>query len=113
ERFRGLLASATSGAVADAVLAADAKGALRDAVATQARARALKAVVDANEPWLDKARIVAKRLAGISKEAQPKLHDASSFAGSAKKDDAAIQGLVRELDAATNSLGMGTEKGVR
>jgi glycyl-tRNA synthetase beta chain len=111
ERFRGLLASGTSNAVADAVLAADARGALRDAVATQARARALKAVVDANEPWLDKARIVAKRLAGISKEAQPKLHEASSFAGSAKKDDVAIQGLVRELNAATE--GLGTEKGVR
>jgi glycyl-tRNA synthetase beta chain len=111
ERFRGLLGSATSSAVADAVLAADGPAALRDLVATSARARVLKAVVDANEPWLDKARIVAKRLAGISREARPQLHGADAFAGSAKKDDAAIQGLVRELNAATENLA--TEKGVR
>jgi glycyl-tRNA synthetase beta chain len=111
ERLRGLLASATTTAVADAVLAADGPAALRDAVATAARARALKAVVDAKEPWLDKAKIVAKRLAGISKEARPELHPASAFAGSAKRDDVAIQGLVRELNAATENLA--TEKGVR
>ena len=64
-----------------------------------------------SEPWLDKARIVAKRLAGISREAQPKLHAAGAFQGSAKTDDVAIQGLVRELNAATENLA--TEKGVR
>ena len=76
-----------------------------------ARARALKAVVDAQEPWLDKARIVAKRLAGISREATPQLHRRRRFEGSAKKDDVAIQGLVRDLHAATENLA--TEKGVR
>jgi glycyl-tRNA synthetase beta chain len=76
-----------------------------------ARARALKAVVDAREPWLEKARIVAKRLAGISREATPTLHPASAFQGSAKGDDVAIEGLVRELNAATENLA--TEKGVR
>jgi glycyl-tRNA synthetase beta chain len=111
ERLRGLVASATTTAVADAVLAADGPAALRDVVATMARARALKAVVDAREPWLEKARIVAKRLAGISREATPKLHPASAFKGSAKGDDAAIEGLVRELNAATENLA--TEKGVR
>jgi glycyl-tRNA synthetase beta chain len=111
ERLRGLVASATTTAVADAVLAADGPAALRDVVATMARARALKAVVDAREPWLEKARIVAKRLAGISREATPKLHPASAFKGSAKGDDVAIEGLVRELNAATENLA--TEKGVR
>ena len=111
ERLRGLVASVTTSAVADAVLAADGPGALRDVVATMARARALKTVVDAREPWLEKARIVAKRLAGISREATPKLHPVSAFQGSKKGDDAAIEGLVRELNAATENLA--TEKGVR
>jgi glycyl-tRNA synthetase beta chain len=111
ERLRGLVASATTTAVADAVLAADGPAALRNVVATMARARALKAVVDAREPWLDKARTVAKRLAGISREATPKLHAAGAFQGSAKNDDVAIEGLVRELNSATENLG--TEKGVR
>jgi glycyl-tRNA synthetase beta chain len=111
ERFRGLLGSETSTAVADAVLATDGPAALRNLVATQARARVLTAVVAASEPWLDKARLVAKRLAGISREAKPQLHEASAFAGSAKKDDVAIQSLVRELNAATENLA--TEKGVR
>jgi glycyl-tRNA synthetase beta chain len=94
ERLRGLLASATSTAVTDAVLSASA---LRNVVAAQARARALQAVVDANEPWLDKAKIVAKRLAGISREAEPVLHHETEFSGSSKKDDVAIQRLVRGL----------------
>ncbi len=111
ERLRGLVASATTTAVADAVLTADGPGALRNVVATMARARALKAVVDAREPWLDKARIVAKRLAGISREATPKLHAVGAFRGSPKNDDLAIEGLVRELNSATENLG--TEKGVR
>jgi glycyl-tRNA synthetase beta chain len=111
ERLRGLVASATTTAVADAVLAADGPAALRNVVATLARARALKTVVDAREPWLDKARIVAKRLAGISREATPKLHAAGAFKGSAKNDDVAIEGIVRELHSATENLG--TEKGVR
>ena len=54
---------------------------------------------------------VAKRLAGISREATPELHAAGAFQGSAKNDDVAIEGLVRELNSATENLG--TEKGVR
>src|ERR1019366_7900122 len=106
DRLRGLLASTASNPVADAVLGASGPAALRDVVATHVRVRVLKAVVDAKEPWLDKARIVAKRLAGISREASPQMHDASAFRGSAKQD-----GLVRELNAATENLG--TEQGVR
>ncbi|MCL2450834.1 MAG: glycine--tRNA ligase subunit beta, partial [Polyangiaceae bacterium] len=66
ERLRGLLAGVSSTAVADGVLAGSGPAALRDAVAALGRARVLQAVVDAREPWLDKAKTVAKRLAGIS-----------------------------------------------
>ncbi|HZU84035.1 MAG TPA: glycine--tRNA ligase subunit beta [Polyangiaceae bacterium] len=111
ERLRGLLAAATSHAVADAVLAGSGPVALRSAVAVLARARALQAVVDANEPWLDKAKIVAKRLAGISREARPTLHDPSAFAGSAKKDDVVIQRLVRDLSEI--AAGLSSEQAMR
>jgi glycyl-tRNA synthetase beta chain len=104
ERLRGLIAAATSGAVADAVMSGTGPAALRDVVAAQARARALQAVVDAKEPWLEKARIVAKRLAGISREAQPVLHPESAFGSSAKRDDVAIQTLVRDLSRAAQHL---------
>jgi glycyl-tRNA synthetase beta chain len=104
ERLRGLLASATSSAVADAVLSGSAEAALSNVVAARARARALQAVVDAKEPWLDKAKLVAKRLAGISREASPVLHPAAAFEASAKSDDLAIERLVRDLDAATRRL---------
>jgi glycyl-tRNA synthetase beta chain len=104
ERLRGLLAAAASTQVADAVLEGTAEAALRNVVAVQARARALQAVVAAREPWLDKARIVAKRLSGISREAQPVLHDATEFQGSSKKDDAVIQKLVSDLDGIASGL---------
>jgi glycyl-tRNA synthetase beta chain len=111
ERFRGLLAGATSGAVADAVMSGVGPLALGSVVAVQARARALQTVVDAKEPWLDKARIVAKRLSGISREAQPVLHPESAFRTSSKRDDVAIQTLVRDLSDATQRLT--TEKSMR
>ena len=104
ERLRGLVATLTSNSVADAVLAGTPRDALGTVVAVVARARALQAVVDAHEPWLDKAKTVAKRLAGISREAQPHLYDASAFRGSAKPDDQAIEKLVRDLHEATQSL---------
>jgi glycyl-tRNA synthetase beta chain len=104
ERARGLLASATSNQVADAILTGSGAAVLRDVVAALGRARALQAIVDANEPWLDKAKIVAKRLAGISREAQPTLHDASAFAGSKKRDDVVIQKLVSDLHEMAGGL---------
>ncbi len=104
ERLRGLLASAASGPVADAVLAGSGPVALRNVVGTQARVRALQGVVDANEPWLDKAKTVAKRLAGISREAQPTLHDAAAFSSSKKGDDVVIQKLVRDLHEIAGGL---------
>jgi glycyl-tRNA synthetase beta chain len=111
ERLRGLLAAATSSPVADAVVTASSEAALNNVVAAAARARVLQAVVDASEPWLGKAKTVAKRLTGISREAQPRLHSAASFEPSAKKDDAVIQRLIADLDAATETLA--TEGAVR
>ena len=111
ERLRGLVASATSNQVADAVLEGTAEAALKNVVAILGRARALQAVVDAKEPWLEKARTVAKRLSGISREAQPVLHPAAEFAASAKKDDVVLQKLVHDLDA--TAVGLTTEQAMR
>ena len=111
ERLRGLIASATSVVVADAVIGGLGEVALRNVVGTLSRALALQAVVDEKEPWLAKAKIVAKRLAGISREATPQLHSIAAFQGSAKEDDRAIQNLVQDLERATQTLA--TEKAVR
>jgi glycyl-tRNA synthetase beta chain len=111
ERLRGLIASATSSQVADAVLAASGEASLQNVVAVLARARALQAVVDAKEQWLDKAKIVAKRLAGISREAQPVLHAAIEFRGSKKADDVVIQKLVHDLHE--TAVGLTTEQAMR
>ncbi|HEY8038994.1 MAG TPA: glycine--tRNA ligase subunit beta [Polyangiaceae bacterium] len=111
ERLRGLVASATSNPVAEAVMAGYQEAALKNVVAVLARAVALQAVVDAKEPWLEKAKIVAKRLAGISREAQPVLHPAADFAGSKKPDDAVIQKLVADLDRTI--VGLTTEQAMR
>jgi glycyl-tRNA synthetase beta chain len=104
ERLRGLVASATSGQAADAVLTGTAEASLKNVGAVLARARALQAVVDAKEPWLEKARTVAKRLSGISREAQPVLHTEAEFASSAKKEDPDIRRFVHELDVWTSDL---------
>jgi glycyl-tRNA synthetase beta chain len=111
DRLRGLLASMTSPAVADAVVTGAGAAALVNVVGAAARARALQRVVDASEPWLAKAKTVAKRLTGISREAQPKLHSAASFERSSKSDDAVIPRLIADLDAATEALA--TEGAVR
>jgi glycyl-tRNA synthetase beta chain len=104
ERLRGLLGSSTSGSVADAVLAGSGPAALQNVVAAAARARVLQSVVDAKESWLDKAKVIAKRLGGISREARPQLHPLAAFERSPKADDRAIQKLVQALDAATQTL---------
>jgi glycyl-tRNA synthetase beta chain len=107
ERLRGLIASATSGPVADAVLAgvSIADGNERPIAAhpvyALAKARALHAVVGERQPWLEKAKTVAKRLAGISKEADPRLHP-EDFSG--KKTDVTIVRLVAEVDGMTRAL---------
>ncbi len=104
ERLRGLVGTATSSAVADAILAGEGVRAMDALQSTMVRARALQAVVDGKQPWLEKAKLVAKRLSGISKQAQPKLHAREAFSN-AKKDDASIVKLVEDADAKTRDLG--------
>ena len=105
ERLRGLLAQETSTSVADAVLG-------DDAVLTPAhafvRARVLARAVEKREPWLEKARTVAKRLSGIAKDAAPVLHDKRAFS---KPDDAVICDVVARIADATADLT--TEERVR
>jgi glycyl-tRNA synthetase beta chain len=98
ERLRGLLASATSTHVADAVTAG---GALDHPVYALARARGVHSAVTEGKQWLGKARTVAKRLSGISKESKPVLHTRDAFE---KDDDAVIVDLVAKVDASTREL---------
>ena len=98
ERLRGLLAHETSNAVADAVLGEDA---VRKPAYTFVRARVLASAVAKNEPWLEKARTVAKRLSGIAKDATPVLHPKATFT---KQDDATIVDVVVRIDEATRDL---------
>ena len=107
ERLRGLLEAQTSRAVAEAVLAgnafvdgSDESVVMRPAFA-MAKARALQAQVDQKAPWLEKARTVAKRLAGISKEAKPEPVARDAFT---KDTDATIVDVVVGLDEKTASL---------
>jgi len=105
ERLRGLIATATSSAVADAVVldaAPTSTSALvRHPVYALARARALHAVVKEAQPWLGQARTVAKRLSGISKQSPPVLHPVSAFE---KPDDATIVKVVEDVDRLTREL---------
>jgi glycyl-tRNA synthetase beta subunit len=109
ERLRGVLASATSGAVADAVLGGESwvDSARTPAFAypafAMAKARALQTVVNAKEAWLEQARTVAKRLNGIAKDRAPVHHHKEAFAGSTK-DDTAIVAVIDAVDAVTANL---------
>ena len=107
ERQRGLLANASSNAVADAVLAGHAEvggnvaGVASYPVYALAKSRALQAVIASGASWLAKAKTVAKRLSGISKESAPVLHPASAFP---RPDDAAIVKVVEDCDRMTKEL---------
>jgi glycyl-tRNA synthetase beta chain len=107
ERLRGLLASATSASVADAVLAGvcfvdgEERAVARHPVYALAKARALHTVVGDRQPWLEKAKTVAKRLAGISKEAKPIRHP-KDFSG--KPHDETIVSVVTDVDDMTRAL---------
>jgi glycyl-tRNA synthetase beta chain len=105
ERLRGLLATATSTAVADAVVldAGDAgeSARVRHPVYALARAKALHAVVTEAQPWLSQAKTVAKRLSGISKQSKAVLHAGAGFE---KPDDAVIVKVVEDLDRLTRQL---------
>lgn len=98
ERLRGLIATQTSNAVADAVCAG---GDLDHPAHALARARALEAAVAAGREWLAKAKTVAKRLSGISKESKPVLHGKDAFE---KPDDHTIVDVVVKIDASTKAL---------
>ena len=98
ERLRGLIASQTSNAVADAACAG---GDLDRPAHVLSRARALHRAVTEGRAWLEKARTVAKRLSGISKEAKPVLHGKDAFE---KADDHAIVDVIMKLDASTKAL---------
>ena len=107
ERLRGLLASETSNAVADAVMAGhnqvehDHRSATEYPVFTRMKARVLKLAVDDQPPWLEKARTVSKRLSGISKEHPPRFHVREDFT---KADDALIHDVVHQVHEATRAL---------
>ncbi len=105
ERLRGLVAQETRTSVADAVLP---EGAALTPAYTFVRARVLAQAVAKDEPWLAKARTVAKRLSGIAKDATPVLHDKSAFT---KADDATICDVVQRIADATGDLT--TEEHVR
>ncbi len=109
DRLRGLLASETSNAVADAVMAGhnqvehDHRAPTEYPVYTRLKARVLQAAVNEvpPNPGLDKARTVAKRLSGISKEHPPRFHVRADFT---KADDALIHDVVHEVHDATRAL---------
>jgi glycyl-tRNA synthetase beta chain len=98
ERLRGLVASATTNAVADAVMAG---GAIDHPAYVLARAKSLHRAVTEGRAWLEKARTVAKRLSGISKESKPVLHAKGEFE---KEDDLLIVDLVTRVDGSTREL---------
>lgn len=101
ERLRGLVAGATSNAVADAVCTGAPAGSLDRPAHALARARGLHKAVAEGRAWLDKARTVAKRLSGISKESKPVLHGKDAFE---KPDDAVIVDVVVKVDSSTKEL---------
>jgi glycyl-tRNA synthetase beta chain len=114
DRLRGLLASFTSNVVADAVMAGHnqldhkQRSAAEYPVFTSMKARALQAAVADGRAWLEKARTVAKRLHGISKEHAPHFHVREDFT---KADDATIHAVVHQMHEATRALA--TEEAVR
>lgn len=98
ERLRGVIAAQTSNAAADAACAG---GDLDRPAHVLARAKALHAALTEGRAWLEKARTVAKRLSGISKEATPVLHGKDAFE---RADDHAIVDVIMKVDASTKAL---------
>jgi glycyl-tRNA synthetase beta chain len=111
DRLRGLVASETSNAVADAIMAGhnqvahDHRSAVEYPVYTRLKARVLQAAVNeapqSSEKGLEKARTVAKRLSGISKEHAPRFHVKEDFS---KPDDALIHAVVGQIHESTKAL---------
>jgi len=110
DRLRGLLGA---GVTADAVMASSAfvGGHAHPVVLypayARAKARALAAVVERAEPWLAKAKLVSKRLAGIAREAAPLTPAEAKLAGvspAKAESDASILELVARVDEETRAL---------
>lgn len=99
DRLRNLLAQRTSSQAADVALAGSPQEHARRPALAAAKARAVHSAQ--GEAWLPKAKLVAKRLAGISKDAKPVLHPSETFS---REEDARIVRLVHALDEETRSL---------
>ena len=99
DRLRNLLAQRTSSQAADVALAGSAAAHVAHPALAAAKAQAIHGA--RGEAWLAKAKLVAKRLAGISKDAAPVLHEAGTFV---REEDARIVALVHKLDAGTKGL---------
>ena len=118
ERLRGLLAQASSSAVADAVIAGHTQREAQNGSEARAarvvefpayalwRAKALEDAVRAKSPWLATARAVAKRLSGISKNTAPVAHTIEAFSASpdAVSKNKPIVDLVNAIDLATRAM---------
>ncbi|RYZ65636.1 MAG: glycine--tRNA ligase subunit beta, partial [Proteobacteria bacterium] len=99
DRLRNLLAQRTSSQAADVALAGAAQEHAAYPALAAAKAKAIHAA--SGEAWLAKAKLVAKRLAGISKDAKPVLHPAELFT---REEDGRIVRLVHSLDEGTRAL---------
>jgi glycyl-tRNA synthetase beta chain len=111
ERLRGLIAAETSTHVADAVMAghnwiAGRRASVVDLPShTRSKALAIHGVVQKGEPWLARARTVAKRMNGISKTASPKFHDEAAFGTTeTTSGNGLVVSLVRSVDHVTAAL---------
>ncbi len=98
ERLRGLLASATEAHVAEVV---STNGELNHPAYALARAKGIHRAVTDGKAWLAKARTVAKRLSGISKDSKPVLHGKDAFE---KAEDATLVDVIANVDASTREL---------
>lgn len=99
DRLRSLLASRTSSQAADVALAGDLRGHASRPLFAAVKAEAVHSAH--GQPWLGKAKLVAKRLSGISKDSRPVLHGAAEFS---REEDARLVRLVEGLDEGTRGL---------
>lgn len=99
DRLRGILSGISSTGVADAILGGADVG--RFPAYELAKTTVLHEIVEAQAPWLEKAKTVSKRLNGISKDANPVFHAKSVFS---EEKDTAIGSVIEAIDNATKSL---------
>ena len=97
DRLRSLIAARSSTQAADIALAGS--GDARKPALVLAKAQAIQSAL--GQPWLPKAKLVAKRLSGISKDAKPVRHAADGFS---RDEDLRLVKLVHGLDDGTRTL---------